>query len=97
MLPKNVCALSIFLKVGRKLIIYDSFQGLPIDEDKIDNRNYPHLKLTGKYAVGMYKATKRDVENNLKIFGEYENVFLERDILIIFKIIQKRLTYYSWM
>ena len=42
------------------------FKGLPIDEDKIDNRNYPHLKLTGKYAVYMYKATKRDVENNLK-------------------------------
>ena len=70
-------ALSIFAKiVDRKLIIYDSFQGLPIDEDKIDNRNYPHLKLTGKYTEGMYKATKKDVENNLKIFGEYENVIL---------------------
>ena len=32
--------------------------------------------MTGKYAEGMYKATKRDVENNLKIFGEYENVIL---------------------
>tara|TARA_B100000989_G_scaffold289968_1_gene262543 strand:- start:821 stop:1672 length:852 start_codon:yes stop_codon:yes gene_type:complete len=70
-------ALSIFSKiVDRKLIVYDSFEGLPADNDKVENRNYPHLKLTGKYAEGMYKATRIEVENNLKLFGEYENVII---------------------
>lgn len=70
-------ALSIFSKiVDRKLIIYDSFQGLPVDSDKIGKRNYPHLKLTGSYSEGMYKATKIEVENNLKLFGENENVII---------------------
>lgn len=70
-------ALSIFSKiVDRKLIIYDSFQGLPFDNDKVEKRNYPHLKLTGKYTKGMYLATKKEVENNLTFFGERENVIL---------------------
>ena len=49
-------ALSIFAKItGRKLIIYDSFEGLPEDMDDVGNRNYPHLELTGTYKKGMYK------------------------------------------
>ncbi len=70
-------ALSIFAKItDRKLIIYDSFEGLPEDVDNIGKRNYPHLKLTGLYKKGMYRASKEDVINNLKNFGEYENCIL---------------------
>ena len=65
--------LSIFSKItDRKLIIYDSFQGLPADEDKISSRYYPHLKVTGKYDIGMYKGAKEEVITNLKNFGEYD-------------------------
>ena len=67
-------ALSIFAKItGRKLIIYDSFEGLPEDMDDVGNRNYPHLKLTGTYKKGMYKGSKEVVIQNLKNFGEFEN------------------------
>ena len=70
-------ALSIFSKItDRKLIIYDSFQGLPVDEDKISTRYYPHLKVTGKYDAGMYKGAKEEVITNLKNFGEYEACIL---------------------
>ena len=72
-------ALSIFSKiVDRKLIIYDSFEGLPEDYDYINNRNYPHLKITGTYKKGMYKGTLLEVENNLKYFGELENCILRK-------------------
>ena len=70
-------ALSIFAKItDRKLIIYDSFKGLPDDNDKIGNRNYPHLKLTGVYKKGMYSGSKNDVTKNLKNFGEYDYCIL---------------------
>ena len=69
--------LSIFSKItDRKLIIYDSFQGLPADEDKISFRYYPHLKVTGKYDIGMYKGAKEEVITNLKNFGEYDACIL---------------------
>ena len=72
-LGSSSVALSIFARItGRKLIIYDSFEGLPEDMDDIGNRNYPHLKLTGQYKSGMYRATKEQVIKNLKYFGEYE-------------------------
>ena len=58
------------------MIIYDSFQGLPVDEDKISTRYYPHLKVTGKYDAGMYKGSKEEVITNLKNFGEYEACIL---------------------
>mgnify|MGYP007000455052 len=55
-------SLSIFSKiVGKKLIIYDSFEGLPKDIDQIQQRNYPYLKLTGKYKEGMYEGNLEEV------------------------------------
>ena len=71
--------LSIFSKiVGKKLIIYDSFEGLPEDEDKIKGRNYPHLQVTGIYKKGMYKGTLEEVKNNLKFYGEFENCIFRK-------------------
>ena len=72
-------SLSIFSKiVDRKLIIYDSFEGLPEDEDKIQGRNYPHLKVTGNYKKGMYQGTLEEVENNLKFYGELDSCILRK-------------------
>ena len=66
-------SLSIFTKiVDRKLIIYDSFEGLPSDNDKIENRIYPYLGLTGKYKKGMYSGSLETVKNNIKFYGELD-------------------------
>ena len=67
-------ALSIAAKItNRKLIIYDSFEGLPDDESGPDNkREYPHLKIKGHYESGMYSGTLDEVEQNLKNYGERE-------------------------
>ena len=66
-------SLSIFSKiVGKNLIIYDSFEGLPPDEDNVGKRNYPFLNLTGTYKEGMYKSSLANVKNNLKFYGEYD-------------------------
>ena len=66
-------SLSIFSKiVGKKLIIYDSFEGLPKDIDQIQQRNYPYLKLTGKYKEGMYEGNLEEVKQNVNHFGEID-------------------------
>ena len=76
-LGSSSVALSIFAKItNRKLIIYDSFKGLPKDSDNIDKRNYPHLKVTGNYKEGMYSGSKEIVSSNLRNFGEYDNCIL---------------------
>ena len=72
-------ALSIFSKIiDKKLIIYDSFEGLPEDNDNVDGRNYPHLKVTGSYKKGMYKGFLEEVKNNLKYFGEFESCIFRK-------------------
>ena len=69
----STVSLSIFSKiVGKNLIIYDSFEGLPPDEDNVGKRNYPFLNLTGTYKEGMYKSSLANVKNNLKFYGEYD-------------------------
>ena len=66
-------SLSIFSKiVGKKLIVYDSFEGLPSDSDNIKERNYPYLELTGKYKKGMYEGNLEEVKNNVNHFGEID-------------------------
>lgn len=72
-------SLSIFSQiVDRKLIIYDSFEGLPEDNDQIEGRDYPHLKITGVYKKGMYKGVLEEVQANLKYYGEYDNCILRK-------------------
>lgn len=57
----------------KKLIIYDSFEGLPNGENNI-KRKYPHLKLTGYYKKGMYSGTLDLVKKNISNFGFIDNV-----------------------
>jgi hypothetical protein len=67
----STIALSIVCKlIKAKLIVYDSFQGLPSAEKNLGLRNYPHLQLYGFYKKGMYKGTLEEVKNNLKLYGE---------------------------
>jgi predicted O-methyltransferase YrrM len=67
----STIALSIVCKmIKAKLIIYDSFEGLPSSEKNLGVRNYPHLQLYGFYKKGMYKGTLEEVKNNLKLYGE---------------------------
>lgn len=63
---------------GRKLIIYDSFEGLPDDDIEITKRYYPHISLTGKYEKGMYSGNFNEVKNNLKIYGELDDTILRK-------------------
>jgi len=55
---------------NRKLIIYDSFSGLPNSEKKLGERLYPHLNFTGFYKKSMYACSLKKVQNNIKLFGE---------------------------
>ncbi len=72
-------SLSIFSKiVDKKLIVYDSFEGLPKDTDKIKERNYPYLKLTGKYKKGMYIGNLEEVKKNVNHFGEIDKCIFRK-------------------
>ena len=64
------CSISIICKIiGKKLIIYDSFEGLP-HVSKKNKTFYPHLKFTEKYKKGMYRGSLEIVKKNLKDYGE---------------------------
>lgn len=67
----STIALSIICKmIEAKLIVYDSFEGLPSSEKNLGVRNYPHLALYGFYKKGMYRGALEEVKNNIKLFGE---------------------------
>lgn len=67
----STIALSIVCKLlNAKLIVYDSFEGLPSSEKNLGLRNYPHLNLYGYYKKGMYLGKLDEVKENLKLFGE---------------------------
>lgn len=53
---------------GRKLLVCDSFEGLPAEESDIV-RNYPHLKIFGYYDEGMYKGELDEVVGNISKYG----------------------------
>ena len=76
----STCVLSIGAKiVGKKLIVYDSFEGLPdLENDK--PRYYPHLSIFGYYKQGMYSATLDKVERNIKLFGEIKSVEFKKGL-----------------
>lgn len=72
-------SLSIVAKItNRKLIIYDSFEGLPDDDEDIKKRYYPHISYTGNYEKGMYTGTYDEVNSNIKIYGEIDNVIMRK-------------------
>jgi hypothetical protein len=67
----STIALSIICKIiGAKLIIYDSFEGLPSAEKNLGIRKYPHLNLYGYYKKGMYKGSLNEVKKNINLYGE---------------------------
>ena len=67
----STIALSIVCKlIKAKLIVYDSFEGLPYSEKNLGLRNYPHLQLYGFYQKGMYDGSLIEVKNNVKLYGE---------------------------
>lgn len=55
--------------VGRKLIVCDSFEGLPEDEGQVVHQ-YPHLSIFGYYQKGMYTARLEQVKENIARFGD---------------------------
>jgi hypothetical protein len=59
-----VCALT-----GRKLIVCDSFAGLPTDGAERVHR-YPHLEVFGFYKEGMYEGSLEEVKENIRRFGD---------------------------
>ena len=67
----SACTLSIAAQIlNKKLIIYDSFSGLPGNDDK-DLKIFTHLGVKGFYKKGMYAASRKIVEKNIKEYGEY--------------------------
>lgn len=57
--------------VGRKLLVCDSFQGLPESESEI-TRNYPHSKVYGYYQQGMYSGSLGEVQANIREYGKID-------------------------
>lgn len=55
-------------KVGRRLIVCDSFEGLPDDEDQVVHQ-YPHLQVYGYYEKGMYTGRLEEVKENISRYG----------------------------
>lgn len=59
-----VCAMT-----GRKLIVCDSFAGLPEDEPRAVHK-YPHLGVFGFYQEGMYAGRLDEVKGNIAKYGD---------------------------
>lgn len=53
---------------GRKLWVCDSFSGLP-DGEAQTTRDYPHLRLQGRYSKGMYAGALAEVRDHVKRYG----------------------------
>jgi hypothetical protein len=54
--------------VGRRLIVCDSFAGLPDSEEDVV-RNYPHIGVYGYYQEGMYEGKLDEVKENIDRYG----------------------------
>lgn len=68
----STAALSLIGRLtGRKLIVCDSFEGLPGDETEIV-RNYPHLRVFGYTDKGMYAGRFEEVRMNIANYGSLE-------------------------
>lgn len=55
--------------VGRKLLVCDSFEGLPEDEPQVTHE-YPHLGVYGFYQKGMYSGRLEEVRANIERCGD---------------------------
>ena len=73
------CSLSLAAKMlGTKLIVYDSFEGLPDIKKKENIVKYHHMKKTSLYKKGMYKGNYDEVIENIKKFGSYESCIFRK-------------------
>jgi hypothetical protein len=61
-----VCSLA-----NRRLLICDSFQGLPKDHGS-PVHSYPHIGVYGYYEEGMYAGSLEEVRRNIERFGNIE-------------------------
>lgn len=52
--------------IGRRLIVFDSFKGLP---DNKEVHSYLHSKEPGVFLKGMYKGTLAEVKQNVARYG----------------------------
>lgn len=65
----STARLSLVAKlVKRRLIVADSFEGLPEDENVV--HQYPHVGVYGYYEKGMYSAGLEEVKQNISKFGD---------------------------
>lgn len=65
----STSALSLVCELaGRKLIVCDSFQGLP-DEPANTVHSYPHLRKTTTYRKGDFAGRLDEVRDNIRKFG----------------------------
>lgn len=68
----STATLSIISKIiDRKLIVYDSFEGLPKSANKTI-ANFVHLKSKENYRKGMYRGTLNTVKNNIALYGNLD-------------------------
>lgn len=66
----STAGLSLVCKIAkRKLIVADSFQGLPEDDKEVVHQ-YPHAKIFGYYKKGMYSAALDEVRENISKYGD---------------------------
>ena len=73
------CSLSIAAKMlGTKLIVYDSFDGLPDVKRRENIVNYYHIKKSSFYKKGMYRGNYQEVIENVKKFGSYESCIFRK-------------------
>jgi len=73
------CSLSLAAKMlGTKLIVYDSFEGLPDVKMKENIVNYHHIKNSSFYKKGMYRGNYDEVIENIKKFGSYESCIFRK-------------------
>jgi len=57
-------------KAGRRLLVCDSFQGLP--DDGMRRHTGPHTKVYGYYKEGMFSATLDQVRDNIRQYGSID-------------------------
>jgi O-methyltransferase len=55
--------------VGRKLLVSDSFEGLPEDDTGVTHQ-YPHINIYGYYQKGMYAGRLDEVKSNIARLGD---------------------------
>jgi O-methyltransferase len=65
----STAALSLVCSmVGRRLLVCDSFQGLPQDAPDAKHE-YPHLKVSTSYKSGEFMGTLNEVKQNVSAYG----------------------------